>query len=247
MNQQAKKSKQWLVLGLLATVSLLMIAYLYSADKNTLSRFTENTVSHKVEQVPQLKDGSWQKDAVLYTDEELADRIYELNRENREHLQVFLEDGWVESEPLPYDEAVMNLDVSLLEERELELRQQLETTRVSEGQLTNAVEIALNAKEHRTRLAAIDAIGHRVLDQGGDQLITLFESLENESERSRALGYIRLESIYSPAGTWAIMQSHHSQNSDSIKQEIANKLLITGMMEYNGDEGFVPLWAVVRW
>ncbi len=171
---------------------------------------------------------------------DLAAEIMESELSNREHLEAFLDTGWEEIDAEPHDPRVVSLDPALLGTRESELRQQLRTTRVSEKYLGNAATIAIEAREHRTRTAAINSIGHRRVGEGGEVLLEIFETLPNERERSQVLGHIRSESLTSPESDWLVTQLHGATVSESLKKQISMKLVLTGLVEHRGDEAFLP-------
>ncbi|PCI45028.1 MAG: hypothetical protein COB51_09415 [Moraxellaceae bacterium] len=210
----------------------------------TASSITPNTdnktfnITSLVERIAGVKD--YEMLTSTFRDYASEEEIATLEEKNRQHLQVFLEDGWTVVESEPHDPALMALDPALLAERETELRQQLETTRVSEESIQNAADIALNAQEHRTRMAAIESIGHRRYSEGGEYLMTIFETSSDASERSKALGFVYLDSLNSTEADWAIGQLYNTQVTTDLSKQIANKLLLAGMVENNGDRSFIP-------
>ncbi len=167
--------------------------------------------------------------------------VEELNADNREHMKAFLDDGWTEVESdTPPEREVVDLDPALLNLRERDLQSQLETTRVSAANLENAGIIAMQASEHRTRAAAINAIGHRKIGEGGEVLIEVFETLTDLSERRQALAYIQSTSLESPESDWLVEQLYEPELPEPLRLQVTNKLVMTGLMEYRGSEDFVP-------
>ncbi|MBW2713331.1 MAG: hypothetical protein JRC77_06220 [Deltaproteobacteria bacterium] len=153
--------------------------------------------------------------------QQVLEKVEELNADNREHMKAFLDDGWTEVESdTPPEKEVVDLDPALLNLRERDLQSQLETTRVSAANLENAGIIAMQASEHRTRTAAINAIGHRKIGEGGEVLIEIFETVTDLSERRQALAFIQSTSLESQESYWLVDQLYEP--------------------EYKGSEEFVP-------
>lgn len=170
---------------------------------------------------------------------ELRHRLEQNNVDNQEHMKAFTDDGWKVVASSSHDPEVVKLNPDLLTDKEHDLRRQLETTRVSEELLGNALEIALQADEHRTRAAAINAIGHSSSSRRNNLLIELVEQLTDERERGQALGFIRPTGIDTAGSQWLIAQLSSDAFPERLKEQIPTKLVLTGLHENGGNEGFI--------
>lgn len=165
---------------------------------------------------------------------------------NQKHLNAFLADGWEEVASSPHDPRVVGLDPELLADNEPLLRRQLESTRVDEELIENAAIIALEADEHRTRAAAINAIGHSSAPSRDAALMEVFDNLIDERERGQALGFLLPTGIESQGGRWLIEQLAAEDVPLSLKQQIPTKLVLSGLHGSRGKEDFVePLLDAV--
>lgn len=170
---------------------------------------------------------------------ELTEEMKAWNRGYDERIASLEADGWTVTEveaPSESDEQVMNLDPESLIDREEDVKHQLLSTRISEKQLKNATTIAMNAENSTTRKAAIEAIGYNRSKASSDVLMVLVESLEDEKERSLALGFIHSNSLTDDRSQWMMNQLFSEDFSDELKGQIVHKLILTGLVESKGEE-----------
>lgn len=126
------------------------------------------------------------------------------------------------------------------------LQSQLQSTRVGEALLENAVTIALEADEHLTRAAAINALGHSSAPGRDSALMELFDSLTDRRERSQALVFLLPNGVESRESRWLIDKLSARDVPQSLKQQIPTKLVLSGLHGSRGKEDFVePLLDAV--
>lgn len=100
--------------------------------------------------------------------------VAERNRAARQDEDAFKADGWTMVKADPPDARLSSFDPSLLAQgREEELRRQLTSTVASPEQARRIARIALEAKEQKTRFAAVDALGHIYGDEAQEALLDL--------------------------------------------------------------------------
>ncbi|HKA88730.1 MAG TPA: hypothetical protein VKE22_13770 [Haliangiales bacterium] len=103
--------------------------------------------------------------------------VAERNRAAGKDEDAFRADGWTMVKTDPPDARLTSYDPSLLAEgREDELRGQLTSTTAAPQHARRIARIALEAKEPKTRFAAVDALGHIHGDEAQAALLDLLTS-----------------------------------------------------------------------
>lgn len=100
--------------------------------------------------------------------------VAERNRAAKQDEDAFVADGWTMVATDPPDRRLASYDPTLIPEgRERELRHQLTSTAGAPEDARRIARIALEAKEQRTRYAAVDALGHIYGDEAQAALLDL--------------------------------------------------------------------------
>jgi hypothetical protein len=171
------------------------------------------------------------------TREQAAAEAEKRNRQNTEHLERFLADGWELSDAAPPDLGVVALDPGLLPERERDLRVQLETNAIGEAQLENVRDIALAAQEERTRFAAIQALGRSDSERAQELLTDLFDEVSTLVERRMILGFVRPGSLDDPSVDWLIGKLGAPELSFELKKQMTFSLVLAEIAQAQGKHG----------
>jgi hypothetical protein len=145
-------------------------------------------------------------------------------------ISALEDEGWNSVATAAVDPQLVALDVSLLAARESDLRKQLETTRLGDRYLANAEHIIFNALESRTRVAAINAIGHRASGPGLAVLQSVLLSNLAEAEKQAALGYIDSSGLGSDTHRFLMELVYSDQLSESLKRQITTKLIVQDVL-----------------
>jgi len=160
------------------------------------------------------------------TREEVEKLVATKNAEERKELQKFEAEGWTPVAAPSPDLPLLSLDPRLLPTREKELRKQLETNSLQDDQLDNAMVIATDAEEPRTRTAAIQAIGRSNSERAKELVLQLFDEVEDDNDRRLVLGYVRPESLDDPSVNWLISKLGEPHLADDFKKQMTFSLVL---------------------
>ena len=160
------------------------------------------------------------------TRDEVEKLVAAKNAEERKELDRFAAEGWTPVAAPSPDLSLLSLDPRLLAGREKELRKQLETNSLQDDQLDNAMTIATDAEEARTRTAAIQAIGRSNSDRAKELILQLFDDVEDDNDRRLVLGYVRPESLDDPSVNWLISKLEEPHLADDFKKQMTFSLVL---------------------
>lgn len=184
---------KWIYLGIITASIIVLIIYALSGTKPSEPSSkgdplpsTQGTIAKKP-----LSSFTANPSEQNMTPEQVTKFVEERNRENAERLEGFEVDGWslVEIDDPP-DEELMNLSPSLLEVREEELQEQIQSNSFSREMLSRLSEIALKTKDEKTRYVAIEALGRSGERDAQLLLMGTYDKMDDEDARSQILGYL---------------------------------------------------------
>jgi len=158
--------------------------------------------------------------------------VQQKNSENSDR-ENFVHAGWTLVKTTPPDMKLVSLDPKLLKEgREGELRMQIATNSASDDQAPNLGDIARNASEEPTKVAAVEALGRIRSDGAQDQLLGLLKDLpEGSMARSQVAPLLRPRDLTDPrAGALAALLDSNDVTKVE-RQQIAFTLSLVGLRD----------------
>ena len=158
--------------------------------------------------------------------------VQQKNAENGDR-ENFVHAGWTLVKTAPPDTQLTALDPSLMREgREQELRVQIASTSASDSQAAHLGQIAREATDDATKVAAVESLGRIRSDGSFDQLLGLLKDLpEGTMARSQVAPLLQPKDLGSSrAGALAALLDSHEVTATE-RQQIAFTLALVGLRD----------------
>ncbi len=143
--------------------------------------------------------------------------------------EAFLKEGWQFVQTDPPDARVMDLDINSLSSLEAEFQAHLQSNTFSGEMLDRVRDIALRTEKQKTRFLAIESLGRSNDVRAQENLISVYEKVDESSVQSQILGLLKPSSLDDSISTFLIHQINESASTDEVKAQAAMPLIVLGL------------------
>ncbi|MBF0104220.1 MAG: hypothetical protein HQM16_02725 [Deltaproteobacteria bacterium] len=198
-------------------------------------RETNKNVLYRVEKPAKPSDA----EALLIKEmAEVKKQVEEINKIEGLKEEALLNDGWQPSESEPPDEKVLNLDPSLLGEREDRLQSMMQSTSLKEKNIDNVYQIARQTKDEKTRHLAIEALGNSPFEKSAAKLVELFHDVDNKESQDQILSVIKPRKLNDTGFNFMISVLNDQNTDNTMKKQAASALLAFGLINGYDESDF---------
>ena len=103
--------------------------------------------------------------------------------------------------------------------------------------ISDAYNIAVNARDVATQVAAVDAIARQNSVEANQNLMQIFDEV-GIAVQEEVADHLYAQSLSSEEAAWMTTKMHTPEVSDKVKYVMAQKLIAAGMLENNGNTAF---------
>ena len=158
--------------------------------------------------------------------------VAQKNAESARERDNFVHQGWQLVDVPPPDMRLVALDPSLLKGRERELRQQIASTVASPDEARNLAQIAREASEEPTQVAAVEALGRIHSDEAQDRLLDLLHVLPDGTMARREIApLLRPRDLSDPRAATLAQLLDSSELNPVERKQIAFTLALVGLRD----------------
>jgi hypothetical protein len=232
--------------ALLAVVALVLA--LRPGAKATASTRADAASGSPRQSTAQSTDDAVPGETDAAREERIARIVAARNLEQQENTKRFVADGWeMVANPAPPDERLLAFDPSLVKAgREVELADQIASTVPKVEHVENLATLARTARDERTRVVAVEALG-RIRDaEAQAALVDLLGKLDPTDTARREIGpLLRPTSLEDPYALRLAQLLDAPGLTDAERSQIAFTLALIGLRDGSSLSGVSPAAAAL--